>query len=382
MAARARRWRRTLGILGAAVVAGVTVLPGPASAIDTSPRAYYASSTSGPGVQVGGTFRPVVGNFAGDQADDIFWYAPGTAADHLWTTIGPGTFAKEPKSVNGTYIPLVGDFAGDGYDDIVWYAPGTASDVLWTSVTGPQVFQSSPLRIDGTYQPVVLDRSIDLAIAVTHATGSQQRDLIVWYRPGPASDVAWSWNSSGSYASYAVSIEGSPQLIPFNADDDTIQDLLAYAPGSGPDAVYSADTGTLAKTPKTVNGTYRPTVIGGGYRDAILWHGPGSATDAYWANFTVGGLTSVATQPIGGTSVWPARNDGGTNGGSGYVYDATGTDGGFVDGYAIASTDGDIGAGAQPFVGDFNGDLAPDTFFYRPGSATDVVRFSAAPIII
>lgn len=382
------RGSRTRGsrLLSAAVLAATATLavvsmPGAASAIDTGPRAFYASSVSGASVQVNGTFTPVVGNFAGDRADDILWYAPGAGADSLWTTIGKGTFTRQARTINGTYIPLVGDFTGDDYDDIIWYAPGVAADVLWTSVTGPQVFESSPLRIDGTYQPVVLDGSIDLAVAILHSSAGLPNDTVVWYRPGPGADRAWGWNTDGTHSDYPVAIEGSPQLIPFSANGDIWEDLLAYTPGAGPDAVYTYDTGTFLKTPKTVNGTYRPTILGNGYFDTILWYGPGAATDAYWANFQWGGLTSVATQPVGGTSVWPADAGGRTTGGSAYVYDSAGADGGFVDGYAIASTDGDIGAGARPFTGDFDGDLGLDTFFYRPGAARDVLRFGSTPII-
>ena len=382
MASPALRWLRAAAALAIATSFGAAALPGTAGAIDTGPRAFYASSVGGPGVQVGGTFTPVVGNFAGDDADDVFWYAPGTAADFLWTTIGPGTFTKESRTVNGTYVPLVGDFAGDDYDDILWYGPGSAGDVLWTSTVGPQAFTSSPLQIGGTYQPVVLDGSIDLAVEATHAAGGLPNDTIIWYRPGPASDLAWGWNTNGSHNSYAVTIEGSPRLVPFNANGDIFEDLLAYTPGAGPDAVYTYDTGALIKTPKIVNGNYQPTVVGNGYLDSILWHGPGGATDAYWANFEWGRLTSAATQPVGGTSAWPARATGGLTGSSAYVYDGNGVDAGFVDGYAIASTDGDIGPGARPFTGDFNGDLGLDTFFYRPGAATDTLRFGGEPVIV
>lgn len=371
------RLARRLAVAGAALATVAALTPDAAGAIDTGPRAFYASSTSAAAVQVSGTFTPIVGNFSGGSGDDVFWYAPGSAADHLWTSTGRGSFTKETKPVSGTYTPLAGDFAGDDYDDILWYGPGTSPDVLWISVAGPSVFQSRNLQINGTYQPVVLDGSIDTAVDITHATGPFPNDTIVWYRPGTASDLAWAWGADGTPTSYSVSIEGSPQLIPFNSDGDTFEDLLAYTPGPGPDAVYRFDTGALLKTPKTVNGTYRPTVVGVGYFDAILWHGPGTATDAFWANYEWGGLTSVATQPIGGTSVWPT----GSRGASAYVYNASGSDRGFVDGYDITSTDGDIGSGARPFTGDFDGDLALDTYFYRPGTGTDTVRFSAAPSI-
>ena len=34
------------------------------------------------------------------------------------------------------YTPLAGDYDGDGRDDIFWYAPGSAADSLWRAATG------------------------------------------------------------------------------------------------------------------------------------------------------------------------------------------------------------------------------------------------------
>ena len=72
MASPALRWLRAAAALAIATSFGAAALPGTAGAIDTGPRAFYASAVGGPGVQVGGTFTPVVGNFAGDDADDVF----------------------------------------------------------------------------------------------------------------------------------------------------------------------------------------------------------------------------------------------------------------------------------------------------------------------
>lgn len=369
-----RRFARWAAGAAAGLIA-LAALPQAAGAIDTSPRHAYDAIASGASVQISGTYTPIVGNFAGSLADDILWYAPGTAPDSLWTSTGRGTFSKRTLAINGTYTPLAGDFGGDAFDDILWYAPGTAPDALWTSVVGANPFTSSPVSINGTFTPVVLDLSMDLTIYRTSYAGSLPKDAIVWYRPGTASDFLWSFQSNGSHTDGPVDIPGSPQLIPFAAGGDPFQDLLAYSPGSGPDAIYEYDTGALVKTPKTVNGTYTPQVVGGGYKDSILWLGPGSARDALWANLDCCGITDQATQAVTGTRVAPY----GLSGDNGYIYEPNGTDRLFVDGYVLGSLDPDMGPGAQLLVGDFDGDHAIDTFFYRPGSASDRVGYGTVP---
>lgn len=62
----------------------------PASAIGLTPRKLYGASCSTAAVKVSGTFTPVVGNFAVDRADDVFWYGPGKATDAFWANEGLG----------------------------------------------------------------------------------------------------------------------------------------------------------------------------------------------------------------------------------------------------------------------------------------------------
>ena len=376
MSATARRRVRQLAVAAATTVTLVGSVAGTASGIDLSPRTIYETTVQSPAVQVGGTYTPIVGNFAGSTASDIVWYAPGPGADHLWTSTGArGVFTKSTLRIEGTYTPLVGDFGGDGFDDIFWYETGPARDVLWTSVPGPAVFFSSSVTVNGTYRPIALDSTLDLALYLEPSAGTNPKDTIVWYRPGPGTDIVWSFNLDGTHDTGTIAIEGSPQLIAFNDGSDPRQDLLAYTPGPGPDAIYRSDTGAFSKVPKTVNGSYTPQALGGGYYDSILWIGAGAAVDAFWANLGCCGITSSATVPIGPTRVIPF----GAASGDGYVYNPTGPDQGFIGGYLVASLGPDIGPGALPFVGDFDGNHLPDAFFYRPGAGVDTVAYSAEP---
>ena len=151
-------------------------------ALDAPPRRHLHHRN--PARQVSGTYTPIPGDYDGDGRTDIFWYAPGTATDHLWTATAAGTFTTTtphagqrhlhahprrlrrrrphrhllvrarrrhrpaldrhpagtfttttPQQVNGTYTPIPGDFDGDGRTDIHWYAP-----------TGPRLTCGGPSR--------------------------------------------------------------------------------------------------------------------------------------------------------------------------------------------------------------------------------------------
>ncbi len=377
---------RTIARLATAIAITATAvgaIAGTAHACSDCPRNVYETMISTPAVQVNGTYTPLVGNFSGSGADDIFWYAPGAAIDYLWTSDGVrGSFTKQAKPVNGTYTPIVGNFSGDSFDDILWYAAGPAADSMWTSISGPAIFQASPMTINGTYQPLPLDNSLRIPTAraadrtrshLTRQGVTPPRDSIIWYRPGVSSDLVWRFGLDGTVTTTAVGIVGSPQLIPLNIDDDPFEDFVAYSPGAGPDASFRNDGTSLVKTARTVNGSYRPYVVGGGSRDGILWHGPGPAVDAYWRNDAFGGLMSQPTDPVGGTGPIVGTSD---DAGSGYIYDANGPDKGFLDGNVNTSLNPDIGPGAQPVTGFFDNDIGLDAFFYRPGPASDTVAYS------
>jgi hypothetical protein len=275
----------------------------------------------------------------------------------------------------------VGNFAGDGYDDILWYSPGTGADTLWTSIDAPSIFASSTFTINGTYTPAVLHnhpafgapagaavrggRSANVNI-VTPTT----LDTIVWSAAAPAADSYWAFSNTG-HTAHAISISGSPQLLPISLDNDGFEDLVAYAPGSGADAIYRSDgSGGYTRSNISVNGTYTPVALNGQPGgQSILWFGAGSATDSLWVNFS-GTLSARPTDPVSVSGPVVA----GTS--AAYLYNASGVDQLYFVGAVHSSLSPDIGPGARPFTGDFDGNGSLDVFFYRPGSATDAVGYA------
>jgi C1A family cysteine protease len=81
-----------------------------------------------------GTEIPCVGDFNGDNKDDIVTFTRGTAAD-VFVALSNGSkfngtgLKWHDSFCMGTEIPLVGDFNGDGKDDIATFTRGTAADV-------------------------------------------------------------------------------------------------------------------------------------------------------------------------------------------------------------------------------------------------------------
>ena len=100
----------------------------PTSSGVPGPRAPW----SRPPLSVGGTYRPVVGRLRRR------WPRGRLLARHRAarpTTSGTARRAarspRSPSTSAGAFTPFVGDFDGNGADDIYWFAPGLAPDAIW-----------------------------------------------------------------------------------------------------------------------------------------------------------------------------------------------------------------------------------------------------------
>lgn len=363
--------RRLMALLGAAAVSASVLTPTGASAETDGVWDYHK-------VAIGGTYQTLVGNFGGDMADDILFYAPGSAPDSLWIGTkferGTNAFSKVPVTVSGTYRPIVGDFAGDNYDDILWYAPGAAPDPLWISVDSPAIFEKDHRRnVAGTYSPVVLRDY--------HDGG---KDDILWYAPGSRADSLWHFADSpaGTYVAQPHTIDGLFHMVVGDWNADGREDLVMYAPGGAADHRWdSRQSGAFKKTRVSVNGNYKPVVVYHESGDGILWWADGRASEAYWRgngssfkDVSVPKIDLIGTPIAGG---WdhsyvtvhgsgPAARDvtfvGEPAGGDWY--------------YTSASLAHDQPAGIKPLVGDFDDDEYVDILFYGPGGMRDELWYT------
>ena len=228
------------------------------SGIDVSgPALTYSTRPT----TVNGTYTPLVGDYDGDSCDDIFWYVPGGGADYIWYNNGGSTFTSKQVAVNGSYRPIVNYFNEDSTSDIYWYAPGTTAEAMWVGNTNRTVTSVRAPQVNGTYQPMpFLDNGV------------------LWYGPGSAPDAITAFTAGSATPQLSVStiIGGNFRAVPFWAFP------LLYAPGATQDfLIVDADVvGSFAELlviPGSINGTYRTGTTPSG--PIAVLHAPGSAVD-------------------------------------------------------------------------------------------------------
>ena len=360
---------RSLRLPLVALLAAIAVNAGSAESADDAHWEYRMAS-------VEGVYQPLVGDFAGDQGDDILWYAPGEGVDVLWIADagarGSDSFTRVRFSVDGDYRPVVGDFVGDDYDDILWYRPGTTPDPIWASVPTDAVFERlDRMTVDGDYRPEVLRDYRDGA----------HKDRIVWQRTSKGHDAVWYFDGDGSggHGSGRLEIRTDVAVRAGDWDGDHVDDLLLYGPGTVDDGLWlSGSEDGFTEHPLEINGEYQPVTIIGAERDGVFLFGPGAAADRY--------LRSE------GSSFTSAPVDSFPTGGVAYGADARGfafvhstTTGTREDGFIEESGRGrrfklseshDIGSGIRPVTGDFDDDGVVDILWYGPGSRPDELWYA------
>jgi hypothetical protein len=234
---------------------------------------------------VNGSYIPIVGDFTGNGIDDILWYAPGSAVEHLWSFAGDTSHVEIPVSnVSGSYRPTVLDANGDSRDDILWYSPD-GSDALWLFGPGGTSKTDKPISAGPGYQVV--------AGHFGNPGAGQPQDRVVFYNPS-GNDWFWTFNTSGGYTSSLLpNVNGNYQLLPGQFFEETYGGLVFYGPGSLPEKEWAFGPGpggdvAIENDIPPISGTYTAKVgdfDGNGFTDIAFLSGSNATV---W-NFTFDG---------------------------------------------------------------------------------------------
>jgi hypothetical protein len=223
----------------------------------------------------------LVGDFGGDDASDVLFYRPGPDRDTIWYGQAGGrgisSIVQRSLNITGRYQPIVGDFAGDDGDEILWYAAGSTQDYLWTSTPGTYTFgaKSRPRSVNGDFTWAVL----------RDERGG--KDDVAWIANGDARDYIWHFRDDGSGwpLNVTVSAQGPYELVSGDFDGNGYDDLVLHAPGAKRDELWrSAPQGTVSRTIFQLNRSFDLITIRQSGGDDLLLRpgGPGVIYDLVW----------------------------------------------------------------------------------------------------
>lgn len=385
--------KRSFAVAAGAVFAAVAALTGTSASAIANPN---SPGTVTPTQQIVETSlaTPVMGDFDGDGRDDVFWYVPGSGTDYLWSgkvrndAAGAERFDVTTISITGSYKPVTGDFNGDDRDDILWYSPGSGPDSVWY-FTGRGTVLSKSLTINGNYQTVVDDFDA--------SDGLGAEDIFLY---NDSSSYLWTSNVDETFSSTAISdppdhakvYVGNFRQTAVTVGAPEYKDLFFYVAGKAPDAIWAGNgDGQFTKSAITVNGEYNP-IIGNFDSNAsgvdmtdIFWYGPGVAADSVWMNNgtsftsqpqTVNGRYSPVLVPSREATTqddifWDSKTAGD------FLWATNGTGGNFAYASMTPGSWGGSDIGQRSAVpGDFNAADALSTGLY--GSLTSGGNFSCA----
>lgn len=241
---------------------------------------------------VSGLYHPLSGDFDGDGNDDIFWYARGTEADHVWFFNGDRTHTNQGVTIEGLYDPFTGDFDGDGRTDIFWYAPTSRPDFI-SYGRADRTFTNVSASVNGAYRPVAGDFDGD------------GRTDIFWYSR-TAADSIW-WGASGrTFTITNQTVTGDYRPFAGDFDGDGRSDIFWYAPGGGSDFIwYGRMDRSFDDDPSVnINGSFYYPAIGnfdGLHGDDIIWYRAGGTSDdtIYYSNGASRTFDSVSADMSG-----------------------------------------------------------------------------------
>ncbi|HEX7131145.1 MAG TPA: FG-GAP-like repeat-containing protein [Iamia sp.] len=216
------------------------------------PETWWPTVLEVPGILA----SAVVGDFDEDGLEDIYWYAPGSDPEEMWTARPEGGFDRAPApAVTGRYSAVAGDFDGDGDDDVLWVGVGGRVSALWT-------FEGGAVASKRT---VELGRVVsgDSTVVIERSSGPDHVGLVLGTSTTVEDRLAI-WDPLRGATSSGPPLHGgrNPQTYTGDFDGDGYGDVFLHRSGSATDSFgWGRADGQYDSQTITVYGRHLPAVL-------------------------------------------------------------------------------------------------------------------------
>jgi hypothetical protein len=362
----------------AGIVAGFVVLVaalGWASPSEATVDTQYGWDYQSMAINTAGLI-PIRGNFGGDNAADILWYAPGSGPDTIWYgrtgQRGSNAFRRARVNINGTYKPITGDFVGDEATDILWYAPGSTADFIWAGHLGGTTFTSMAAPVGGNFQAYAL-----------RDFNTDHKDDVLWYDPSTAADYLWHFadDGTGAKTSTKLVLNRTFRIAVGDFDGNRSSDVMLYAPSTPSDLTwYFNEDGTYRVDSIVLyEKAFIPTTVYQEVEDDVLFWQSGTPRERYFEGGPSGSLWEKSIRSMDWEGVPYSLGLGAlivVPNGPEILLSSDGTE---LEWYQLQPANRDQAAGTIPVTGDFDGDGYLDIVWYGPGTKPDALWYTQPP---
>ncbi|WP_166211175.1 FG-GAP-like repeat-containing protein [Cognatiluteimonas telluris] len=218
---------------------------------------------------------PVVADFDGDGASDLFWRNSDTGGNALWRAADRATQQAVANVTDPAWrVVGAGDFDGDGHADLLWRHRASGQDVIWPSG----------------------NRGARLVIATVADPGWTVAGVGDFDGDG-RSDIFWRYQSSGANVLWPSALRGARRPLPAvptewvvagvgDFDQDGRADVVWRNTRSGADAIWrAADKSDPQAMADVADPAWKIVGIGdfdGDGRSDVFWRNTGTGANVVW----------------------------------------------------------------------------------------------------